>query len=580
MERRTFVKLVLGSTAAALVGVELTGPGFSSALGLPDGLFQYGVASGDPLPNGIVIWTRVTPSPDATPGSGAGAPTVVEWSVCTDSALLNVVQSGSVVTSPTSDHTVKIDVTGLSPASSYYYGFRIGTVQSVVGRCKTAPAATADNTQVRFGFVSCSNYAAGYFVPYRCLAERNDLDFVLHVGDYIYEYGDGGYGSLRPLDPPTEIVSLSDYRRRFAVYRSDADLAALHARHPFITTLDDHETTNDAWSDGAQNHQSPAEGDYITRRNDAYQAYFEWMPIRPSVTSPTETRFYRSLRFGKLVDLTMMDLRQYRSQQPTTYAAAQSSARTMTGADQFAWLQAQLTKSDAAAWQLFGNSVQIMQVRYPVQFGLSDGAGTFRNVDAWDGYQAQRTQLLQFVADNDSTWDAVFLTGDIHSTWAADLRPNFDAVATPSVGTEFVCTSVTSDNLNEIVGLPPRNAQSIAIENGIKALNPHIKLLEFDSHGYSVVDVNATRVQTDWYYVSDRQNPAATCSIGFSKQTLFGEKKIAAVDPTTPIVDNTVPPVEIPEVPLGVLLPVSAALVLGGAMALRNRGAEQAAAAE
>ena len=578
MERRTFVKLILGSTAAAMVGVELTGPGFSSALGLPDGPFQYGVASGDPLPNGIIIWTRVTPSPDATPGSGLGAATSVAWAVATDPALANVVASGTVTTSAVTDHTVKVDVTGLSPATPYYYGFTVGAITSTIGRCKTAPAIDAANQRVRFGLVSCSNYAAGYFASYRCLAERNDLDFVMHVGDYIYEYGDGGYGSLRPLDPATEIVSLADYRRRFAVYRSDADLAAVHARHPFITTLDDHETTNDAWASGAQNHQDPAEGDYITRRNVAYQAYFEWMPIRPTIVTPTETRFYRTLRYGTLVDVNMLDLRQYRSQQPSTYALALDASQTMMGTAQFSWLQSQLTRSDVAKWQVVGNSVQLMSVKYPVQFGLSDGAGGFRNVDAWDGYQYERAQLLQFIADNDTTWDAVFLTGDIHSTWASDVRVDFSAPATPSVATEFVCTSVTSDNLNEIVGLPPRNATSIAIENGIKALNPHVKLLEFDSHGFSVVDVTPTRVQTDWYYVSDRQNPNATCSFASAKQTLFGEKKISSTNPAGPILDDTIPPVEIPEVPFSVLLPASAALLLGGVVALRNRGGEVAAA--
>jgi alkaline phosphatase D len=572
MERRTFVKLVLGSSAAALVGVELAGPGFSAALGLPDGPFQYGVASGDPLPNGFIIWTRVTPSPDATPGSGLGVATPVNWIVATDATLTNVVASGTVVTSPTTDHTVKVDVSGLAPSSAYYYGFVVGSTTSTIGRCKTAPAVDATNQRVRFGFVSCSNYAQGYFVPYRYLASRDDLDFVLHVGDYIYEYGDGGYGSFRPLDPPTEIISLADYRRRFAVYRSDEDLVALHARYPFITTLDDHETTNDAWAAGAQNHSDPAEGDYVTRRNVAYQAYFEWMPIRPSIVTPAETRFYRALRFGTLVDLTLLDLRQYRSKQVTTYSDALLPTQLMLGTDELTWLEAQLTKPSPASWQLIGNSVQIMQVRYPVPFGVADGTGTFRNVDAWDGYAAQRALLLQFIADNDTSWDAVFLTGDIHSTWASDLRVNFDAPATPSVATEFVSTSVTSDNLNEIVGMPPRSATSIGIENGLKAINPHIKLLEFDSHGCSIVDVTPLRVQTDWYYTSDRENPNATITHGFSKQTLFGEKKISTVDPAGPIVDDFEPPAEVPEAPYEVLLPVSAAVLIGGVIALRQRG--------
>lgn len=570
MDRRSFMKVVLG-TGAGAAGFRLSGPLFSEALGLPAGPFQYGVASGDPLPDRVVIWSRVTPSPEATPGSGLGAPTPVTWIVASDSALTDVVASGTVTTSPDSDHTVKVDVDGLSPATAYFYGFRVGTDTSPVGRTKTAPAIDADNAGLRFGLVSCSNYAQGYFSAYRHLATRNDLDFVLHVGDYIYEYGNGQYGSFRAVDPPTEILTLEDYRRRHALYRSDPDLAALHARYPFILTIDDHEVTNDAWRDGAENHQ-PGEGDYPTRRGFAYRAYFEWLPIRDTLPDPI---FYRRLQFGSLADVTMLDLRSYRDQQVTTIAEAADPARTMLGADQEAFVvETVLPISPSPRWRLIGNSVQAMQVRYPAGF-LADGTGTFRNVDAWDGYVAARTELLSLIAASDGSWDAVFLTGDIHSSWAADLPIDFDAYPTsPSVATEFVCTSVTSDNLNEIVGLPPRSPTSLGFEAAIRARNPHVKLVEFDSHGYSVVDVTAERVQCDWYYISDRQDPNATSSFATAKQTLCGAKAVAATDPAGPVVDAGPPPV-IPEVPVAALLPVAAAAALvGGAVVLRRR-AEQ-----
>lgn len=569
MRRRTFLTAVLGTGAATIAGTALSGSRFTAALGLDEGRFQYGVASGDPLPDGIVIWTRVTPDSSATPGSGLGAPTAVDWVVTSDAELSQVVRSGRVTSSAERDHTIKVDVDGLAPGHEYFYGFRAGPSASPTGRFRTAPAPDTSLGRLRFGHVSCSNYAAGYFAAYRHLAERDDLDFVLHVGDYIYEYGDGGYGELRPLDPPTETVVLEDYRRRFAVYRSDGDLRAVHARHAFVTTLDDHEITNDAWANGAENHD-PSEGDYLERRDAALRAYDEWMPIR----FPTAgQRFHRRLTFGSLADLTMLDLRQYRSEQVTDYADVSDPGRTMLGAEQQQWLIDEVGGS-TATWRLIGNSVQAMQVRYPAGF-LPDGEGTFRNVDAWDGYAPEREQILGLVGANPQIGSVVFLTGDIHSSWAADLRVDFDDPSTPAVATEFVCTSITSDNLNEILGAPPRSPASIGFENAILAANPHVKLLEFDSHGFCVVDVTAERLQTDWWFISDREDPAATCAWAFSKQTFAGERRIADTDPDGPVVDDVTPDPEIPEVPLNVLLPVTAVAAGAGAIAwtARRQGA-------
>jgi len=527
VDRRSFLKLVVGS-AGAVTGARLTGPAFSAALGLVPGPFQYGVAAGDPLPNGFIIWTRVTPDPSATPGSGLGAPTSVDWVVANDPGLSDVVATGTVVTNPATDHTVKVDVPGLAPGARYSYGFRTAAGSSPVGTARTAPAVGTAPARLRFGFVSCSNYSGGYFTPYRYLAQRNDLDFVLHAGDYIYEYGDGpdlygpGPAIGRVNDPTTEIISLSDYRRRHALYKADPDLQSLHAKTAFITTIDDHEIANDTYRTGAQNHQPATEGDFTARRNAGYQAYLEWMPIRVAVASPAETRFYRRLRFGTLADLTMLDLRQYRDPpaDATSPAARNDPARTILGSDEEAFVGTVLAAPSPPRWRLFGNSVQIMEVKYPAGFTIAED-GSRRNFDAWDGYTADRAQLLQAVAANAAAWDAVFLTGDIHSTWAANLPLAPFAVPTPSpsVATEFVCTSVTSDNLNEILGLPPRNATSLGFEGAIRATNPHVKLIEFDSHGYSVVDVTGERVQCDWFYVSDRTNPNATQAPAFSYLT-------------------------------------------------------------
>jgi alkaline phosphatase D len=440
LDRRTFLK----SAAAVATGTALTGPAFSTALALePGAVFQYGVASGDPLSDGVVLWTRVTPTPDATPGSGKGPDTQVRWRI--RDAALRVVRRGTVRTSAASDHTVKVDVSGLAPDTTYTYDFAARGATSPVGRTRTAPSAGAQNDRLRFGMVSCSNYTGGYFSAYRHLAARDDLDFVLHLGDYLYEYGNGadryGPASLigkRDHDPETEMISLSDYRRRHALYKADPDLAELHRKNAFVVTWDDHEVTNDTWREGAQNHDD-TEGPYLPRRNRSYQAYDEWMPVRlPEARTPEETRIYRRLRFGTLADLTMLDERQYRDRQtgPEDGSTIDDPDRTMLGPEQQAFLETGLTAAESPLWRLFGNSVQIMQVKAPplpaplaaALAALQGGpqpvslpaSGFALLVDPWDGYTANRKRILE-LALHEGVGDPVFLTGDIHSTWAADL---------------------------------------------------------------------------------------------------------------------------------------------------------------
>ncbi|MBC7374909.1 MAG: alkaline phosphatase D family protein, partial [Frankiales bacterium] len=546
--RRTFLK----GAAVAVGASTLTGPAFSAALAVePGAVFQYGVASGDPLPDRVMIWTRVTPTPDATPGSGKGAATAVRWSVRDGAG--KVVRTGTASTSALSDHTLKIDVDGLRPDTAYTYAFTAKGKSSPVGATRTAPAANAANRRLRFGMVSCSNYTGGFFSAYRHLAARDDLDFVVHLGDYLYEYGNGGdrYGpaslaGVRDHDPATEMLSLADYRRRHAQYKADKDLSALHRRHAFITTWDDHEVADNTWREGANNHQEATEGPYLARRNRSYQVYDEWMPIRlPQRRSAQETRIYRRLRFGTLADLTMLDLRQYRDiQEPNTDGAAiDAPDRTMTGTQQQAFLEQGLTAKGSPTWRLFGNSVQIMPIKSPplpnaAAAGVAvlqgtptpvslPGSGFSLLVDAWDGYTANRRRVLE-VAQS-SVGDPVFLTGDIHSTWAADLPldpgtyTGSPTAASPSAGVEFVCTSVTADNLDQITGSPPRTT-SIPVEDAILAANRHIKELEFDSHGYSVVDITPERVQFDSFFLSNREDPAATSTFYRGYQSLRGSR--------------------------------------------------------
>lgn len=571
LSRRAFI----GATAAGgALGVTLSGPAFSAALGLPDSPFQYGVAAGDPLPDAIVIWTRVTPEPAATPGSGLGEAALVTWRVATDAAMLSVVASGTVTTSPTHDHTVKVDVTGLSPGTQYYYQFTALSADSAIGRARTAPSATATPARIRFGLVSCSNYPSGYFTPYRYLAARCDLDFVLHLGDYIYEYENGNFPAVpvpgRLHDPAHEIVTLEDYRRRHAIYKSDSDLQAAHASCAWITTIDDHEVTNDTWRSGAQNHNDPPEGDYLTRRNAAYQAYLEWMPIRTGAAP--DSGFYRRFTFGTLADLLMLDLRTYRDQQVAfTDPLTVSPTRTMLGTAQRDWLLSHLA-APGPRWRLIGNSVQFMQIDWPPDVFSNTGFGSSRNTDAWDGYPAERAIVQTAIAQQSADYDAVFLTGDIHSTWAAEL-PVF-AGAPPAPGytpsaIEFVTTSVTSDNFDELAGA----ALSAAVQNALRATNRHLKLLDGDRHGCAVVEVTPAATSCDWYYTTSsladpRRDPGATLVHGFARRTAFGSK---AITEGSPIVDDCTPDPVIPEAPLPFLLPATAAAAVGALVAWRRR---------
>lgn len=513
--------------------------------------FQHGVASGDPLPRAVVLWTRVTPTPGSAPGSGHGPRVTVGWEVATDHAFRDVVRRGRVRTGPERDHTVKVDATRLRPGTAYFYRFTVRGDTSPVGRTRTAPARSATPDGLRFGVVSCANLQAGWFSAYRHLAARDDLDAVIHLGDYLYEYAPGEYGygrantDIRPHAPAREMVSLADYRQRHAQYKADPDLRALHARHPFIVTWDDHEVTNDQWRDGAENHQ-PEEGDYAARRAAAHRAYDEWMPVRMSGTAATGdgTQLFRTLRFGALAELSMLDLRTYRDQQAETPAPspvpspAGGSHGTITGRAQLDWLKQRLRRG-GPRWKLVGNPVMIAPVTFaqlphdlvdPVNdvTGLLPRDGAPYNVDQWDGYTDDRRDLFDHIRDQ-GLRDVVFLTGDIHSGWACDLP--YDASTYPlgdSAGVELVCTSVTSNNLKDITGSPARTS-SLAVEAVIQTNNRHVKYLNFDDHGYSVLDVTPERVQMDWYVVGDRADRNAGAWWTASWATRSGTNKVQAV---------------------------------------------------
>ncbi|CAL9575661.1 alkaline phosphatase D family protein [Streptomyces sp. enrichment culture] len=532
--RRTVVKAA--AATAALAGPLTAALPARAARQTP--AFLHGVASGDPLPDGVLLWTRVTPVPEAIPGSGLGPDIEVSWTVARDKAFTDVVARGSTLATAASDHTVKADIRGLRPATDYWFRFSSGGADSPAARTRTAPAADAAVTGLRFGVVSCSNWEAGHFSAYRHLAARGDLDAWLHLGDYIYEYATGAYGTrgraVRPHAPAHEILTLADYRLRHGTYKTDPDLQALHAAAPVVAIWDDHEIANDTWSGGAENHTEGAEGTWAARQAAAKQAYFEWMPVRPALAGTT----YRRLRFGRLADLSLLDLRSFRSQQVSPGDGdVDDPDRTLTGRAQLDWLKSGLTASDTT-WRLVGTSVMISPfavgslpatVLKPLAklLGLPQ-EGLAVNTDQWDGYTDDRRELLTHLRAH-AVRNTVFLTGDIHMAWANDVPVNAGTYPlSPSAATEFVVTSVTSDNLDDIVRVPEGTVTALAAPL-IRAANRHVHWVDTDRHGYGVLDVTAERAQMDYYVLSSRTRADATATWARSYRTRSGTQKAERV---------------------------------------------------
>ncbi len=505
--------------------------------------FYHGVASGDPLPDRVILWTRITPEKDQTID--------VIWKIATDPELQQVVNTGSVITDQSHDYTVKVDATNLQPGTTYYYGFTAFGRNSLTGRTKTAPAGPVN--QLRFAVASCSNYQQGYFNAYANMAKRDDLDAVLFLGDYIYEYEEGGYGYSdevgRGHEPDNEIVTLDDYRIRHSYYKLDPDLRRLHQQVPFIAVWDDHESTNDSYKNGAENHQPETEGDWEVRKANSINAYFEWMPIR-EVPENESKKVYRTFRYGDLADIIMIDTRlegREKQAEDEDDPELMDPDRTILGKEQFDWLTEQLTES-TAQWKIIGNQVMMAQLQ------------GFVNLDAWDGYPTERDRLLELI-EKQKLDNVVLVTGDIHSSWASDISRNpYDPevydweTGRGALAVEFVTTSISSANFNEINGQPPRNPGSIATEAALKAGNKHLKFVEVDSHGYIVVDVTPQQVQADWFYADTIlvRKPGEHFAAGF----FVADKENHLSPSTTPAPEKTVTPKPAPILPPGTITDV------------------------
>jgi alkaline phosphatase D len=467
--------------------------------------FYHGVASGDPLSDRVILWTRITLDAPADPVS-------VNWKIATDTGLVNVVNSGTATTNVSKDYTVKVDATGLQPNTWYYYGFSYGNQKSITGRTRTLPVGNVDS--LRFAVVSCQDYQNGYYNAYHHMATRNDIDAVFHLGDFIYEYA-ANSSVGREHEPAVEIISLSDYRIRHSQYRLDADLRSAMQQYPFICIWDDHETTNNSYKDGAENHTPGTEGNWADRTSFATNAYSEWMPIRlPEVNN--NYKIYRRFTWGNLVDAYFLETRLLARDEQVAgplvdinNATVLDTNRRLLGPEQMEWLRSGFAGS-SATWQLLAQQVMVA----PLLFDFL-GQKRIINTDQWDGYVPERNRLYSHV-QNENVDNLVVLTGDIHTSWANDLPlPNYSN-GTNSLGVEFVGTSITSENLLDLPG-------ALGL---IQSSNPHIKWADLDKHGYMITDMNQTRTQNDWYFVSTVASTDYTVSCGKSYFVNQGQKSL------------------------------------------------------
>lgn len=526
--------------------------------------FYHGVASGDPTENSVILWTRVTPEDSQTSIDGT-------WHVALDTGFTQPILDGEFTADETNDFTVKIDVAGLDAGTTYYYYFNAEGKNSLVGRAKTVPTDGVEN--LKFAVASCSNYEGGFFNAYEMIAERNDLDAVIHLGDYIYEYGVGTYGIGLPdrvNEPADEILNLADYRTRYSLYRMDKDLIRLHQQHTFISIWDDHESANDSYVDGAENHQA-SEGSWEERKAVSKQVYFEWMPIRDNA----DNSIYRNFKYGELCDLFMIDTRlEGRVEPPANFDDPDDPARNIISQTQYDWLTNGLQQSEAK-WKVIGN--QVLFSTFNVGFAAADPTNidsirATENlfIDNWESYPTQRNNLIDFFK-NENMDNVVIVTGDSHTSWAFDVtkeavlypvpaflnvpQPNpFDASTQegydPTTGdgswaVEFGCPSIASPNFDEAIGAAATAQFELIINNPIPGLgnyNPHLKLVDLDRHGYFILDLTAEKAQSDFFYVPTLAVDTTGEEFGGAALSLDGDNHLQiSPTPSPPKAEQDIP---------------------------------------
>ncbi|MBL7256947.1 alkaline phosphatase D family protein [Paractinoplanes lichenicola] len=507
-------RVLLTGGAAAVGAPMLLNPegGYAqTSAPVPADVFRLGVASGDPLPDSVVLWTRLAPDPLAG-GGMPDRPVTVQWEIADNDRFTRHRRTGTAVARPELGHSVHVDVRGLRADSVYFYRFRIAGQLSPVGRTRTAPASSARPRTLRFAFASCQDYQAGFYTAYQHLAAE-DLAFVAFLGDYIYE-GPTNPAAARQHEGTGEPTTLAQYRNRHAQYKTDADLQAAHAAFPWIVTFDDHEVDNN-WADEIpQDPDLQTPSSFRARRIAAFQAYYEHMPLRrSSLPRGLDMQLYRRFRFGSLASVHVLDTRQYRSDQPATLADAQSPSLTMTGAQQEKWLVDGLRRS-GSNWNLLAN-----QVMWAQNDRTAGPTQTF-DFDNWDGYRVQRKRLLEYFGSG-RVDNPVVLTGDRHCTWISDLRPDFDDVSTPIVGAELTGTSITS-------GGNANTASFHATYDPIMAESPHWRYID-NQRGYVVCDVTRSEMVSRLRLVDTVWAPTATVRTAATFVVESGRPGIASV---------------------------------------------------
>ncbi|HDM8042271.1 TPA: alkaline phosphatase D family protein [Vibrio campbellii] len=530
LSRRDFIKVV----SSGAVATTLTACGSDDTNTVTDASFEHGVASGDPTQTQVIIWTRVT-----TEASYVD----VSWQVSATEDFSSIEQSGTFVTDTSRDFTVKVDVQNLNPNTQYYYRFMVGEASSIVGITQTLPEGSVDKASM--AVVSCANYPAGYFNVYKEILEQHQkasFDVVLHLGDYIYEYGAGGYASEdaaalgREPSKGTECITLDDYRKRYAQYRQDEDLQALHAALPMIAIWDDHELANDAWKEGAENHHN-SEGSFNDRRAAAAAAWTEWLPVRENTFS--SMLIYRQFAFGDLINLMMLDTRLVGRDQPLDYfsldaptmeaigglvAQSRSTERELLGTEQLAWLMNAFNQE--AKWNVLGQQVLMSRMELPSSVMLamfqlftatdeqkmdallvvnnaiasyladpsSDTVKLPYNLDAWDGFYVERERVYEIAKA--SSGNFVCLAGDTHNAWTSELKD----VSNNPVGVEFATSSVSSPGLEEYLALEP--VAIAQMEFTLPNLVSELQWTDIKQRGFMRVTFTPEKAESTWYMLS------------------------------------------------------------------------------
>ncbi|MEV5312150.1 alkaline phosphatase D family protein [Streptomyces sp. NPDC052610] len=520
LARRRFLTVAAAATALAF-GTGLPARGAMAAPRLDaaritEDPFTLGVASGDPLPDSVVLWTRLAPTP-YEPDGGLGQQRItVEWELAADEFFAIVVRTGTAVAYPEYAHSVHVDVQGLDPDTHYHYRFRTGTWISPAGRTRTAPAQGAAAPRVRLAAVACQAYFDGFYTAHRHLAQE-DVDLVFHLGDYLYEYpvdssaGERGYAAGTLPDVfDRETMTLADYRMRYALYKSDPDLRACHAAHPFVVAWDDHETENNYANSVPENDVPPEQ--FLLRRAAAYRAYWENQPLRAAqLPQGPDARLYRRLRWGTLAQFDVLDTRQYRSDQaygdrPSVPGPeSDDPARTLTGAAQERWLIDGWAASDAL-WKVMPQQVCFSQRKF------DENEPAKLSMDAWDGYRASRDRVVAGAkAAGVANW--LVLTGDVHVGYAFDIKDDFEDPQSRTLGTELTSTSVTSGK---------DGAEKPSNWETFMRVNPHLRFYD-GRRGYVRVELGRTLARADFRTVSAVTTPGAPVTTAASFVTEVGD---------------------------------------------------------